>query len=383
MSSIPPHSASLAHVAWRRARFLLIAVVLIPLVLWPSALGAQQGTESDPYRTDLLNWSIAVTGPNYTLVDVALEEYPHGRGERIYIASVESLGFVEIAFFDDEDSPEDTIDLMIRDFTSASQSLEVLEIGFANDMHFALARFQLHQGPSGYFYIEVAEDIDGNVDLAQSIYTLDAEFLTQLEIAQSEISMNGLAFLQEPVIDLETIIEADIALLASTPEPVPTPHRGTHTFETNATELVVDDPIEFDFPFTSSVLEVMYLQSQHGYGLAGFIHQESDSAEDVLASIFEGAPSGAEAPVEIYLESDGSHALGVYRIQTRGETRVMVTSIVNVDDDLWKVEAMAVTESEFAGELEGYHRGVTFDGEVFLGDIEADFIEDILNSNQS
>lgn len=375
-----PHRMSVT----RRAMFALVATSSLATVFAPTPAGArQQGTESDPYRTELLDWSIAVTGPNYTLVDVALEEYPHGRGERIYIASVESLGFVEIALFDDEDQPEDTIDLMLRDFRSASQSLEVLEIGFANDLHFALARFELHQGPSGYFYIEVAEDIDGNVDLAQSIYTLDAEFLPQLEIAQSEISMNGLPFLNEPAIDLQALIDADTVLLASTPEPVSTPQRGTHTFETNATELMVDDPIEFDFPLTSNVLEVMYLRSAHGYGLAGFIHQDADSASDVLSSVFVGAPTGAEAPVELYLESDDSYALGVYRVQTQGVTRVMVIAISDVGDGLWQVQAIAVTEHEFANELEGYHQGVTFDGETFLGEIDAEFVENILNENQS
>lgn len=364
-----------------RLTLVALLAVLHPIHYSP-VVSAQQGTEDDPYRTELLDWSIAVTGPNYTLVDVALEQYPHGRGERVYIASVESLGFVEIALFDDNDSPEDTIDLMLRDFASASQSLNVLETGIVGQMHFALARFQLHQGPSGYFYIEVAEDIDGNVDLAQSIYTLDAEFLIQLDIARSEISLNGLPFLNEPVIDLDAIVAADIQLVASTPEPVTTPQRGTHVFETNSAQLVVDDPTSFDFPFTNSVLEVMYLRSDHGFGLAGFIHQHATSADEILTSVFVDAPSGAEAPVELFLESDGAHAIGVYRIQTQGETRIMVLTVTAAGDDLWIVEAIAATESEFANELDAYHRSVTFNGKAFLGEIDSDFIEGILDTNQ-
>ena len=369
--------------AARSAIVVALASLLILALFLPPAVNARQpGTESDPYRTELMDWSIAVSGPNYEMVEVALEEYPHGRGERVYIASVESLGFVEISLFDDDDSPEDTIDLMLRDFRAASQSLHVLDSGLSNNMHYALAGFELDQGIVGYFYIEVAEDIDGNVDLAQSIYTLDTNFLTQVDIARSEISMNGLPFLNEPVIDLESFIEADTVLRASTPEPVATPQHGTHVFETNATELVVDDPVEFDFPYTSGDLEVMFLSSAHGYGVVGYVHQEADSAEYVLSSVFVDAPVGAEAPVELYLESDGSHAMGVYRVQTQGETRAMVITIDHVDEGLWHVQAMAVTESEFAPELLGYQQGVTFDGEPFLGDVDAKTIEGILNDNQ-
>lgn len=366
----------------RRIKLALILVVLlIGVAPGVSIIAAQTGTPDDPYRSEVLGWDIVVTGPEYVLETVALEEYPHGRGERVYITQVDSLAFVEVSFFDDDDTPEETIEIMLRDFRSASESLDVIDSGIVDGIHYAFARFDLGQSLYGYFYIEVAQDIDGNVDLAQSIYSVNSDFLEQIEIAREEISFNDFPYLSEPVVDLKSLVTADEALLASTPEPIATPDIGTFTFETNNTELVVDDPIEFDFPLTSGELEVMFLSSSYGYGIVGYIHQQAETAESVLGSVFIGAPTGAEAPVELHLEANADHAQAVYRIQTQGEVRAMLIEIVYVDEELWQVQAIAVTESEFAQELEGYQRGVRFDGTPFLDNIDPENIVTILNEN--
>lgn len=355
---------------------LFMLVVTVPFV---PASATQNGSD---YETELLGWIIEVSGPNYVLENVALEEYPHGRGERVYITSLESAGFAEVSFFDDEDTPEQTIELMLRDFESASQSLEVLDSGYANAMHYAFARFTLEQGLSGYFYVEVAEDISGNTDLVQSIYTLDADFLEQVAIARSEISLDGLQFFADPVIDLETLVVEDQALLASTPEAVPTPDQGSYTYRTVDAELVVEGSIEFDFPLFNRELDVMFLSSNHGYGVVGFIHQDVESPQEVMDDVFLGVPPGEEAPVELHLETDEARTLGVYRVETQGEIRAMLIQLVSTGEGLWRVEAMAVTESEFASELAEYQSGVLFDGEPLLGDINADDIVEILDENE-
>lgn len=362
----------------RRIRLVIACLVLVASIPFAVGAAAQPGT---PYETELLGWNIDVTGPNYTLENVALEEYPHGQGERVYITSLESLGFVEISFFDDEDTPEQTVDLMLRDFDAASRSLEVLDSGFANDIHYALARFELEQGMAGYFYIEVAEDVVGNTDVSQSLYTLDSDFLEQLDLARSEISLEGLPFLAQPAIDLESKVSDDQVLLASTPEPIATPDQGNYTFRTTDVVLDVQGSIEFDFPLINRELDIMFLRSANGYGVAGFVHQEVESAEQVMAGIFLDAPPGDEAPVELYKESDNSRVFGVYRVETQGETRAMIIEITRIDDGLWQVEAMAVVETSFHTELVEYQSGVTLGGDPLLGDIDAEEVVMILNEN--
>lgn len=359
-------------------RSLSVFVVFAFLV---SQLGtiAVSAQDQERYDAELMDWTIDVSGPNYVLQDVALEEYPHGRGERIYITSVDSAGFVEVSFFDDKDTPEQTIELMLRDFDAASTSLEVLDSGTEGGIHFALARFELAQGMRGYFYIEVAEDINGNVDLSQSIYSIDSDFVEQLEIARSEISLAGLPFLAEPVSDIEPLLAADQELLASTPEPIATPDQGSYTFDTNDAVLDVEGDIEFDFPLRNRELDIMFLSSDHGYGVVGFIHQDAEEPAAVIGSVFVGAPTGDEAPVELYTESDDSRAFGVYRVTTQGETRAMIIEVIRADEGLWQVQAIAVTESEFSSSLTSYQNGVRFNGHPLLGDINADEIVSILN----
>lgn len=356
-------------------------LVVLTLTIVPFAWAEVSAQEDGSYQAELIDWTIDVTGSDYVLQNVALEEYPHGRGERIYITSVDSAGFAEVSFFDDTDTPEQTIELNLSDFDAASNSLVVLERGAVGDIHYALARFELQQGMNGYFYIEVAQDIEGNIDLSQSLYSLDSDFLAQLELASSEISMAGLAFLQNPVIDLNAIVHADQDSLAATPQPVATPEQGSYTFEFADAVLVVEGAIGFDFPLANRDSDLMFLQSAQGYGVVGFINQDTKSAEVVLNSFFIGAPVGDEAPVELFLESDSVRAFGVYRIATQGEIRAMIIEVIQVSDGLWQVEAMAVTEAEFESSLIDYQSGVSLNGEPLLGNIEASEIVTILNSS--
>src|SRR5699024_661026 len=134
----------------------------------------------------------------------------------------------------------------------------------ANDVNYAFARFQLETQVFGYLYMEVVEDVQGNTDVAQSFYSLDQDFLEQLDVARSEIQIDERPFLAEPVIGLEDLVAQDQALLASTPEPVPTPDQGSYTYQTVEVDLVVEGNIEFDFPLRNRELDVMFLESDHG-----------------------------------------------------------------------------------------------------------------------
>ena len=59
----------------------------------------------------------------------------------------------------------------------------------------------------------------------------------------------------------------------------------------------------------------------------------------------------------------------------------MVIEVIELEAGLWQVQAMAVTESEFESEFNNYQHGVTFDGTVFMDDIEAETVLAILEEN--
>lgn len=365
-----------------RAVFCVLLIVSSMMTLMAQPTAAQSGTSDDPYKAELLDWKISVSGPNYVLENVALEEYPHGRGERIYITSVDSLGFAEIAFFDDQDTAEESIDIMLRDFASASTSFSIVDSGIEGDIHYALARFQIDQDRTGYFYVEIAQDVDGNIDVMQSLYSLDADFIEQLTLARDEIDLDGMTFLADPVVDIAALIQADEALLASTPEPVVELKQGSFTYDSGPATLEVSGSIGYDFALDNETLDVKFLKSSHGYAVVGYIHQSANSADQVMASVFEGAPADSSAPVELHIDGDEDSAVGVYRITTSDETRIMVIQVQRQSEDLWVVQALAVSESTFVAEFQAYQDGVSFDGAMFLEGVSLDEIVAILNQGE-
>lgn len=370
------HTLSRLNVSGRVwAHLILLSGLIVACLVAPApGVAAQSGTPSDPYEAALLDWSISVSGPNYVLEDVSLEEYPHGKGERIYITSVDSLGFAEVSLFDDADSPDQTMEIVLRDFESASSDFALLDSGGTNGVYYALARFEIDGTLTGYFYIEIAPDIDGNVDFVQSIYSLNSDFLTQVSIAREEIDLNGLAFLAQPAIDLNAAIAADEAMIESTPAATPEPDQ--FQFDSGPAQLSVNPPVKFDFPYMSGPLDLRFLKTEHAFGVVGYILQEADQAEAVLGTIFIDAPTGASAPMELLVEADADHALGVYQIETEGETRLMVIEIDKVEDDLWLVQALAAEQIVFANEFVSYQDSVTIDSIPMLNNIDP---EDVLS----
>ena len=360
---------------------LILVLALVGLTSPVQSANALQGSpELTTYEAELMDWNIQIAWPNFALQDAALEEYPHGRGERVYVSGVDTLAFAEIAFFDDEDTPEQTIAVMLNEFESTSQSFAIIDQGVSEGSSYALARFQISDEFSGYFYIEVAPDVSENVDVAQSLYTINVDFLAQLTLAREEISVAGNAFLGEPAVDLEALITAD--QLTSTPTAQATPAVSGYVFQATGSELRVQPPVTFDYPLIQDDLEAAYISSSSGFGFAGYMRQPTENAEKVIDAIFSQAPAGEEAPVRLHLQQDREQALAVYRIAIDGGYTVMVIEVTRVGTDLWQIEALAVSENDVLMELATFQQSVTIDEEPFLDSITVEEIDDILAANQ-
>lgn len=359
---------------------MLVALVIVLLPVNPG-VSAQPGAEPTTFETEILEWDLRITGPNFALDDVALEEYPHGTGERIYVSSVNTLAFAEIAFFDDSDTPEQTIDVMLSEFEAASRDFTLIESGEIEGVYYALARFQVSAELAGYFYIEVAPDISENVDLVQSLYTLDADFVEQLQIASEEISVNGNAFLGETVIDVETVIAADASQQATAVAEA-TPARSSFAFRTTESVVDVRSPVSLDYDNDNGTLEAVFVSTEAGYGIVGYIQQQAGSPEDMLDVIFATAPIGDDAPIRLHFEGDTERVLAVYRIAIDGESTIMVIEVSSAGTDLWLVEAVAVNESAIVAELEVYQQSIAIDGEQFLAGVSGVELVEILRRNQ-
>lgn len=325
---------------------LLLAVTLF---LGSGSMIAAQDVQPTTIRPELIDSIIEIRGENYVLDRADLEEYPHGRGERIYISSLESKGFAEISFFDDEDSPEQTIAVMLSEFDSASVSFDVMEQGVVGSVYYALAHFRL-PGYEGYFYIEVAQDVDGNVDIQQNFYSLNADFSEQLALVRDDVTIDGVAFLQAPVIDVDGIV-AEHAAIQATLAATPT----VETFTVRDTAVTITAPVRSYNEFSNDVLEVVFFTTASGEanGLIGYLQDDETVAADVIQTIAADTPQGERPAREIEVQTlSQEHAVGLYLVPSKEGDMLMVISASRQEEGIWRVESLAAPPDAFLSEYQ-------------------------------
>jgi hypothetical protein len=355
---------------------IVVAILMATASWYPFAYG-QSDASPQVYTSELTGWQVEVAGPDFALQDAALEEYPHGRGERITINGVDSLSYVEVAFFDDEDSPEETIAVTMREFQATSQRFTILDSGTAGGVSYALAVFQLNVNVTGYVYMQVEPDVTGNVDFAQSLFTLNLDFPEQLVLASGQITVGDHAFLDDPVIDVASRIAEHAEA-----NPAVTPTRSSYDFETVNSTVDVNPPVSLDFSSNANGFEAVNVSNESSFGIIGYLKQEAYAPVDVLDGIFASAPRGDEAPKLIHSDETRERVFAVYRIHRDGGVTIMVVLVTAMGPDMWRVEALAGPEGVIITELEVFQQSIVIDTVPFLNIASGDALADILNGNQ-
>lgn len=354
-----------------------VVSILLAMSIGNPAAYAQPGSGSQAYTSELTEWKVEITGPDFALIDAVLENYPHGRGERITINGVSSQSYAEVAFFDDTDTPEETIAVTLREFQTTSQTLIVLDSGTSRGVSYTLATFRMNESVTGFFYMEVQPDVIGNVDVAQSLFTLNLDFPEQLSLASQQVSIDGRAFLGDPVTDVAGNI-ADYQLA----NPVATPTRSSYDFETVNSTIDVDPPVALDYSSNANSFESVNVSGGNSFGIIGYLTQDAGAPADVLDTIFANAPRGDEAPELIHSDETREQVFAVYRIHREGGVTIMVIQVTAVSQDTWRVEAIAGPEGEIATDLDVFQQSIVIDAEPFLKSTSSEALIDILNHNQ-
>jgi hypothetical protein len=106
---------------------------------------------------------------------------------------------VQISFFDDPDSPEDTIELWISNLADSMDSLEVVESGADEDMVWYLAEGE-YEDTAFVYYIQITEDVVDNVDILESVLT-EGNVVDTVDAAQEDITINGEGFMDNVDLD--------------------------------------------------------------------------------------------------------------------------------------------------------------------------------------
>lgn len=159
---------------------------------------AEPEWEADYYESMLTGYEIEISGSDFEITDVIYQEYDDGENEQVYIES--DYSSTQVSFFDDSDSPEDTIELWIDDIGSEMDSFEVVESGVDDDVTWYYAEGEYDDLFFVYF-VQVQEDVDGNVDMLESVLTLEGNLAVEIEIAQEDIAIDGDGFMDDVDLD--------------------------------------------------------------------------------------------------------------------------------------------------------------------------------------
>lgn len=166
--------------------------VLLLIVPVGSMAAQPQDFTPETYVSVLTDFEINVTGPVFAITKASLDHYRTGDGEIVSIESEASIA--EVSFFDDEDTPDDSLDAYLDNIEAAAQSFEVIDRSSKGTIYYAYVAFT-YDDVDMLIYAQVTEDVVGTVDLFEMIITNADVFAEELSAAQQEIEIDGIPFL--------------------------------------------------------------------------------------------------------------------------------------------------------------------------------------------
>lgn len=185
------------------------ALTLIGLIGGGALASAQDEPqwEPDSYESMLTGYEIEVSGPDFAIEDVVHQEYSDGENEQVYIES--DYATSQISFFDDSDTPQDTIELWLSDLRDGMDSLDVVDQGVDGDVTWYYAE-GVYEDLDFVYYVQVQEDVDGNIDLLESVLTLDGNLVDAVDASQQDITVDGDPFMDDVDLDdLEAFLDGE------------------------------------------------------------------------------------------------------------------------------------------------------------------------------
>lgn len=173
------------------------ALALSGMVCGSDAITAQGSPkpdfEPDFYEMMLTGYEVEVSG-DFVIEDVLQQNYVDGENEQLSITS--GFAVVEVSVFDDADSPDETIGMWLAFISEGMETFDVVDNGVDGDVSWSYAI-----GGDGTdtfaIYVQMEKDVQGNIDVFESILALDGELVESLEAAQDEITIDGDAFMDE------------------------------------------------------------------------------------------------------------------------------------------------------------------------------------------
>jgi hypothetical protein len=391
--------------------FLLFAVVLAGLAgrNGPSVAAQSVDVEPDSYVSELADLEVAISGSEFEIYDAQVESYRNGEGEIVQLASTTS--YVQIAFYDDTDTSQETLEIYNETFTGDVDDFEVLDEGTDGDSVYTYA-LATYNGVEFLYYLTVTENVVGNVDVLQRMYAPDKTFFEDIAAAQDDITIGDAGFLEDvDVADLESLAgDAGLATgdepaeepTASADEPVATeedagqpedesPRGSTLDGEVYEMQLVhaelvyTDDVTLLDSLYEDPVMEQVQLQlgATGAFALVEVLQNPMD-AEATLDMLLGNIGSGLDSVENLGSDASDTSAWSLDIGEVDGETTVI---FIWVDGDRYNrfhyVELLLTTEATFLDDLDAFGRAAEVDGEGLFTAADRAEIESLLNGGSS
>lgn len=370
---------------------------------------AAQGTSSsgDSYVSELSDLEVEVFG-DFEITDTQLQSYPEGEGEFVSIESPDAL--LQVAFFDDTDEPESTLELFVDAFSVDADDFEVIQDGSNRDQVWSLSRATL-DGDQLVHYVSVTPDVVGNVDVMTVLIATPDSFLDNLEAAQDDVTLDGDGlFLEVDVDDIATLLEGgstpvttetesetetvtetatDTTSDTDTGRGSTSTRGGANTVESEVTglEIEVDDPWTISesqvFEGDAGDEEAFTINSSRANGnIAFFLHEDADAALDGFLSGFD---TSAQSRETIDTDYRRGVAWSLDNAVLGDGTEVIVYTQVdeNLDPDYLVLVAVLATPEEFADEFESAQESMAIDGEPVFADVDIADLEDLIAGGAS
>lgn len=176
-------------------RFLIAALLFVlPLAGITRAAAQEQEFTPELYTSTLSGYEIEVSGPEFEIISAEMEHYSNGDGEIVRIQG--QLATLEVSFFDDGDTPDESIDAYLSGLEGSGAEIEVADRGITGDTSYAIVNV-LYEGLDVLYYVQVTQDVTGNVDLFEAILTTAETFELDLETAQEEVLVDGVPFMAD------------------------------------------------------------------------------------------------------------------------------------------------------------------------------------------
>lgn len=362
---------SLLNKVFRSGVTVMIMAVMIGTA--PVSAGQTQPFEPGLYTSVLTGFEIEVQGPTYEIVDAELQHYTPGEGEVVQIGSDVVASNVEVSFYDDADTPAETINVYFDAMSNAAEVFEVVDSGVSGDYHYGLARIE-YDGVDIVYYVQVYEDVSGPVDLFEGFLTIPGSLESDLSAAQSEVTIDGIMFMEN--VDPAQLSAALDGAASLGEAEAATPTEPEATVQFSQTDTTVGVGPDFSFigePEVRGGLEAVRVEGPGTLSLIA-IGQSGDTPGAVMDGFERGIVSvypGAEQVYEEIREDQAWRILWIPKDDGPATYMVVVVNTASVPD-AELMHAHEMPANEVARTVTIIQEQITLNGQPLMPEIDAD-----------